>query len=108
MFLWKQIDLDPLKNKQSISISYHLINGKEKWKQPMLFDEIENKAYALFQKGGQLYLRTIDLETGGITESFKIHYRFVERIKVVGGKVYYIYRPFESSQKKFIYSERIG
>lgn len=103
-----KVDINTDKKTDSVSISYHLINGKEKWKQPMIFDEIEKKAYALFQKGGQLYLRNIDLETGKITESFKIHYRFVERIKVVDGKVYYVYRPFESSQKKFIYSERIG
>lgn len=92
----------------SISINYHQINGKEKWKQPMLFDTQEQKVYALFQKGGQLFLRNINLDSGEITESFKIHYRFVENIKVAGNMVYYIYRPFESAQKKFLYSERLN
>ncbi|MFP5470218.1 MAG: hypothetical protein ACLGGV_01345 [Bacteroidia bacterium] len=102
-----KLDTRTDKKTDSIAINYHHVMRKDKWKQPLLFDDAQHEAYALFENTGNLYLRTIDVNSGKISSTFKLHYRYVETIKVHKGYVYYIYRPFESLQKKFIYRERI-
>lgn len=91
----------------STSITYHHAMGKDKWKQPLIFDDALHKAYALFQNKGNLYLRKINLETGQIDLAIQLYYRYVHKVSVHNGYAYYIYRPFESAQKKFIYREKI-
>lgn len=91
----------------SIPIRYHHVMRKDKWKQPLVFDKTKYRVYALFQNTGNLYLRKVNTNNGSIESTFKLYYRYVENIKVHNGYVYYIYRPFESSQKKFIYREQI-
>jgi beta-galactosidase beta subunit len=61
----------------------------------------------MFQKNGYTYLREIDRTTGVVKKSFKLHFKYVDRIQIIDGQVYYVYRPFESTQKKFIYRENI-
>jgi hypothetical protein len=104
--LFKLYTIDD-KKIDSIKINYHHVMRKDKWKQPLVFDYEQKCAFALFENTGNLYLRNIDLNTGKITSTFKLHYRYVENVKVKNGHIYYIYRPFESLQKKFIYREKI-
>ena len=44
----------------------------------------------------------VDVKTGEINEKVKLHYKYVEKIRVHNNKVYYVYRPFESIQKRFL------
>jgi hypothetical protein len=104
--LYKISCYDDIKS-DSVNIRYHYAIGKDKWKQPLVFDSKKHSVYALFQNTGNLYLRKVNTNNGSIESTFKLYYRYVENIKVHNGYVYYIYRPFESSQKKFIYRERI-
>jgi hypothetical protein len=53
-------------------------------------------------------LKRIDMKTGKIIGSFKLSNQYVEKIKIKGDYVYYIYRPFESLQEKFVYKELIS
>ncbi|MDB4088940.1 hypothetical protein N9544_04870 [Flavobacteriales bacterium] len=92
----------------SIPISYHKNKDKKNWQQPILKDNDEKKLYGLFLKNGFYYLKPINLNDGSTLISFKLNYRYVENVKVENGYVYYIYRPFESSQKKFLYREVIN
>lgn len=89
----------------SARINYHKDAGKNGWEQPLIQDKGNGKVYAYFVRAGYTYLYEIDLATGQIKDAFKLYYKYVERIQIINNKVYYIYRPFETIQKKYIYSE---
>ncbi|MBD3635848.1 MAG: hypothetical protein HUJ25_00790 [Crocinitomicaceae bacterium] len=92
----------------STRISYHLDHRRSGWEQPLIQDEKTGRVYALFLKGGYTYLSEIDKNTGHVKKSFKLYFKYVERIRIIDQKVYYIYRPFESVQKKYIYQEKLS
>ncbi len=84
----------------------HPTNWKE-WDRGMHQDEVTGEIYARFEKGGFYYLKRIDIKTGQITGTFKITVQYVKHIRITNGDVYYIFRPTESIQKKYLYKERI-
>ena len=92
----------------STRISYHLQERKSGWEQPLIQDEENGKVYALFLKGGYSYLSEIDKVNGNVKKSFKLYFKYVDRIRIIDGNVFYVYRPYESVQKKFIYREKLG
>ncbi|CAN5428457.1 hypothetical protein BH09BAC5_BH09BAC5_19890 [soil metagenome] len=85
---------------------HHPVNWKE-WDRSMHQDEVTGEIYARFEKGGFYTLKKIDIKTGKITGTFKISMQYVKHIHIKNGDVYYIYRPTESVQKKYLYKERI-
>jgi hypothetical protein len=91
----------------SLRITYHIQSKKSGWEQPLIQDKISGKIYAMFMRGGYTYLSLIDLNTGQITKTFKLFYKYVEKIQIINNEIFYIYRPFESVQKKYIYKEKI-
>ena len=93
--------------KDSVRINYHLNQRKSGWEQPLIQDEVNGKIYALFLKGGYSYLSEINQENGQVMASYKLHYKYVEEIKIIDNQVHYIYRPFESVQKKYLYTEEL-
>ena len=95
------------KKTDSIPINYHKGKSKKNWEQPILKDKEENKLYALYLKNGFYYMKYINLSNGEVKIAFKLNYRYIENVKVKNGFVYYIYRPFESTQKKYLYREVI-
>lgn len=91
----------------SLPINYHKPKNWKEWERQLIEDESTGDIYALYLKGGFYYLKQLDLRTGKISGSYKLTQTYVEHIHVRDGYVYYIYRPFESLQKKFLYKERI-
>ena len=91
----------------SVDIFYHREAKKSGWEQPLIQDEKNGKVYAMFTRSGYTYLHEIDLETGAVRQSFKLYFKYVDRIKIVNGDVFYVYRPYESLQKKYIYREQL-
>lgn len=91
----------------SVAIAYHHPKRWQDWKRDVLKDETENKLYARFSRDGRQYLKQIDAHTGQINGIYKLQHHSAERIKIKTGYVYYVYRPFESTQEKFLYRERI-
>ena len=91
----------------SVSINYHQLKSSLKWKRKVIKDEQNDKIYTLYEKNGYAYLRKIDTESGQPINNFKLFHRYVEKIKIKNDYIYYIYRPFESLQKKFLYKELI-
>lgn len=89
----------------SIDIHYHKQARKSGWEQPLIRDKVTGKIYAMFLLNGYTYLSEIDQNTGVIKDSFKLYYKYIDRIQIVDNKVYYVYRPYESVQKKYIYME---
>ena len=74
----------------------------------MIKDKLEELIYAIYNGGGYTYVRQIKYRTGFIGKTTKLKFRFIENIKIEKGYVYYIYRPFESSQKRFLYKEKLA
>ena len=91
----------------SISIYHHYDKRKTGWESELIQDSKTGEIYALFDRAGFSYLGRINTKTGEITEQVKLEYRFVEKIAIHNNFVYYIYRPFESPQKKYLYMERL-
>lgn len=91
----------------SVELDFAQNFSKEKWEQPLIHDKVNDSVYGLYNKGGFYFIKSINCQDGKIEKELKLSNRFVERIKISGGKVYYIYRPYESLQKKFIYAEEI-
>jgi hypothetical protein len=58
-------------------------------------------------RAGKYSIAPIRLTDASEGPAFPLHYRYVEHIRIRNAKVYYIYRPFESLQNTFIYSEEI-
>jgi hypothetical protein len=91
----------------SIVIDHHYDKRKTGWKSELIQDSETGEIYALYDRSGYSYLGWIDTKTGEITEKVRLEYRFIEKIAIHNNHVYYIYRPFESPQKKYLYQERL-
>lgn len=104
--LMKVYDCDG-KPIDSISISHHIQPRKTGWKNQLLQDRYTGQVYAVYEKAGTTTLRAIDLATGKTGEGIVLHYKYVDKLEVYNNSAYYIYRPFESAQKKFLYRERL-
>ena len=91
----------------SVKISYHHPKNWRDWKKQLIVDKTEHKVYAFFSKDGHHYLKQIDFQTGKIVGQYHLKHHSAERIKIRDGYIYYVYRPFGSTQEKFLYRERI-
>jgi hypothetical protein len=88
-------------------IDYHHPANWKEWDHQLHQDEVTGEIYARFEKGGIYTLKKIDIKTGKIVGSFKITNPYAKHIRIQDGYVYYIFRPTESVQKKYLYRERI-
>ena len=91
----------------SVQIYYHHPKNWREWKRQLFVDEFENKVYAFYSKDGRHYIKQINYQTGKEVKVYKLKNHSAEKIKVRDGFVYYIYRPFDSTQEKFLYREKI-
>lgn len=92
----------------STAIAYHYLKGQQDWVQKLFQDNLYDDVYTGFQSGRNIHISKINFETGDLEKTTKLYHPYPERIKIKGGYAYYIYRPFESTQKKYIYRERLG
>ncbi len=91
----------------SVSISYNHPKNWKEWKHLMLKDDIENLVYAVYDKNGHKYLKQISTQTGKELGKYTLQFHSAVKLKIHDGYVYYIYRPFESTQQKFFYRELV-
>jgi len=91
----------------SIDIVYHQKPKAREWKKQLIIDELNDNIYTLYQKSGYYYIKKINTGSGKAQAHFRLAYKYVEHIKIKDDYVYYIYRPFESVQKKYLYRELI-
>lgn len=91
----------------SVKIAYHHPKNWREWKKQLFVDEAENKVYAFFSKNGHHYLKHIDHRNGKEKGTYKLQHHSAEKIRIKDGYVYYVYRPFGSTQERFLYRERI-
>ncbi|MFZ4784115.1 MAG: hypothetical protein ACOYLH_01480 [Flavobacteriales bacterium] len=90
----------------SLSIHYHLREKQERWSGKVIQDDVTKRVYSVREKGGKHFIFEIDLQSGRALSRQMLTHRYVEEIKLHDGYVYYIYRPFESSQNRFLYREK--
>ncbi len=95
------------KSIDSMRIDHHYGKRKTGWKSELIQDRKTGQIYALFDRDGYTYLGYINTRTGEINEQVKLEYKYAHSVQVYDNHVYYIYRPFESSQKKYLYKERL-
>ncbi len=95
------------KELRSVPLLFHYHKDKTGWKRVILKDNTTQSLYAVFEKDGISYLGKIDLRTGLIQSKHRIYHKYVEKIRIHNGNAYYIYRPFESIQKRFLYQEKL-
>jgi len=95
------------KRLDSLGINYHHPKSWRDWDRRLIQDETTKELYTIYEKGGFYYLKKISTKTGQITGTFKISNTYAKHIRVRDGFVYYIYRPYESTQKKFLYREKV-
>jgi hypothetical protein len=91
----------------SVKISYHHPKNWREWKNVMLKDRMDNLIYAVYNNNGHKYLRRISYRTGKDEGKYKVIHHSADKIKIRDGSIYYVYRPFESGQEKFLYKERL-
>lgn len=95
------------KRLDSLPISYHHPKNWRDWGRKLLQDETTDEVYTLYEKSGVYFLKKIDIKTGKVAGTYKLTNSYPKHIRVRDGFVYYIYRPYESTQKKFLYRERV-
>lgn len=89
-------------------IDYHHPKNWKEWDRQIHQDEITGELYARFEKGGFYTLKKIDIKTGKISGEYKIGNPWVKHIRIRNGDVYYIYRPKDSIQTKYLYREHLS
>ena len=91
----------------SIPIFHHYYPKETGWKKKLIQDQVTGQIYAVMEIAGYSYIRHLDTESGKLGNKIQLEYRYVEKIEIYNNEVYYIYRPYESIQKKYLYKETL-
>ncbi|MFT4987168.1 MAG: hypothetical protein ACI86P_002046 [Flavobacteriales bacterium] len=95
----------------SAAINYHEPGRKinKTFMEILHKDEVTGNIFAQFQvRGGDAVLKKINTNTGQIKKEYSMKFPYPVEIKIKGDFAYYIYRPFESLQKKYLYREKLN
>ncbi|GAB5418614.1 MAG: hypothetical protein Crog4KO_03710 [Crocinitomicaceae bacterium] len=91
----------------SVEIYHHYNPRSTGWDKQLIQDEATGHIYAVYDRSGFTYLGLIDTKTGEIKEQVKLEYRYVDKIAIRDNFVYYVYREFESIDKKMLWKEQL-
>lgn len=89
----------------SLSIDFHQNPRKTGWEKRMVQDPITKKIYTIYDDAGYSDIYEINLKDGTLKDKFTLFYRYVENVQIYDEEVFYVYRPFETLQKKYLYKE---
>ena len=92
----------------SLPIYYHLRPKESGWKKLLLQDQVTGQVYVVYENAGKTTLQHFDCVTGELGEIIPLSFRYADNIVLRDNFIYYIYRPFESLQKKFLYKEKMA
>jgi hypothetical protein len=92
---------------KTVPIYHHYNPNRSGWKKQIIQDKVTGALYAIFEMNGFSYLGLIDISTGKISNKVKLAFKYVDKIRVNNNFVYYVYRPYESTQKKYLYKEQL-
>lgn len=91
----------------SIPIYHHYDERQTGWESNLIQDRKTGQIYAIYDRAGYIYLGWINTDTGEINEQVKLQHRYAHDIQVYNNTVYYIYREFESPDKKYLNRQRL-
>jgi hypothetical protein len=100
-FNWKGQILD------SISIEYHKMQKPDKWSEALFKDKATQYIYTTSTKQGYTHIYQINTVTGKKRHIKQLMHRYASNIRIQDGWVYYIYRPFEDIQNRYLYKEQL-
>mgnify|MGYP000843910001 FL=1 len=104
----KLLKFDHLGNAlDSVAIFHHYQPKSTGWKKDLMQDPVTGQIYARFEKSGLTYIGLIDTNTGEIKERIQLEFQWVDKVAVHDNFVYYVYRPLESIQKRYLYKEQL-
>lgn len=85
-------------------IEFHQRKG---YKKEILKDDDTGMLFARYLINGKTQLLPLGSHAESDSEPLTLQFRYVNKVKVHKGKVWYLYRPFESRQNSFLYAEAI-
>ncbi|MBL7943912.1 MAG: carboxypeptidase-like regulatory domain-containing protein [Flavobacteriales bacterium] len=91
----------------SLSLQYHHVKRPDLWSGKVLQDNSTGLFYTLISRNGVHRIHPLDTR-GNLGAPITLYHKYVDQLKIHDGWIYYIYRPFESSQKRFLYREPLG
>jgi hypothetical protein len=92
---------------KSIPIFHHYHAKETGFQKNLQQDRKTGEVYAVFQKDGYTSIGKLNLKTGQVEYRVRLAFRYVEKVRVDNKAAYFIYRPFESTQKNFLYRQKI-
>lgn len=81
---------------------------RSKFQNRIIQDHITGELYAEYLDGRTGVLRRIELNSGELGKIKKLTYDYPERVEVYADEVYYLYRPFRTPQKTYLYKENLN
>lgn len=91
----------------SIALNYNA-KAMGKFDHQLVQDPTNRDVYAVYKKNGRKFLRKISLENGEARGKITLYYPYPEKIKVVGNRVYYVYRKTDGRNTKHLYAEHLS
>ena len=85
-----------------IPIHFH---EQRSWRAMLIQDPVTERIYSIHQRNERIWLNEIDPRTGNAVESPPLHHPYAGEVKVHDGRVWYVYRPFGSLQRRTLYRE---
>ncbi len=95
------------KKLDSTTLYHHYQPKRTGWQKNLIQDRTTGQIYAVYDRAGYTYIGWIDNKTGEINQQVKLSKRYAEHIKIDGNYMYYVYREFESIDKKHLWQERL-
>ncbi len=89
---------------QAYPMEFHKQKG---YAREILRDEATGEWFARYLIHGRTHLSAIGRQAETLGNTTKLHYRYVDKVKVYKGKAWYLYRPFESRQNSYLYAESL-
>lgn len=88
-------------------IQYHLQKGAGKWIGKIWKDGVTQRIYTAYKKSGSISIYEIFPSEERFEFCIQLTHAYIEKIKIRGGDIYYIYKPFESTKNRYLYKEKI-
>lgn len=92
----------------SVEIDYHRNKESRFWDRKVIQDPSTSQFYLIYSKTGKTWLREIDPFTGERSDPIELEHRYPDEISVFDKTLHYIYRPYESSQTRYLYAQSVN
>jgi hypothetical protein len=88
-------------------LQYHLLKGEGRWMGKIWKDAKTGKLYSGYEKAGKVKIMEVFPAKESWEWRTQLEKSYVQKIRIKEGQIYYIYKPFESTKKRYLYKETI-